>query len=109
MIQLFCQGQRKEFFRRWLQNIPASLLTEDLSAQKLEFELNIHFAIYPLRRGGRDAKVQSEESMSSFKTYLENRGRSLSQTTEFLPFFALPYVPNPQDNHGYQKIFSVNL
>ncbi len=54
MIQLFCHGQRKEFFRRWLQNIPSSFVNEDVAAQKLEFQLNIHFAIYPLRKGGNN-------------------------------------------------------
>jgi hypothetical protein len=128
MVQLFCHGQRKEFFRRWLQNIPANIVNNDTSAQKLEFELNIHFAIYPLKTGAKDVillrlfireiktslknlafklKNQAEESMNAFKNFIETRGRSLSQTTEFLPYFALPYVPNPQDNQGYQEIFSV--
>jgi hypothetical protein len=54
MTQLFGSGQRKEFFRRWLQNVPSALLNEDTSTQKLEFELNMHFAVYPLRKNGRD-------------------------------------------------------
>jgi hypothetical protein len=133
MTQLFASGQRKEFFRRWLQNVPSSLLNEDIATQKLEFELNIHFAIYPLRnKNSRDvnsvltdycvvfielhlinwktikAKTNFEESMNHFKSYIESRGRVLSQTTEFLPFFALPYAPNPQGNPGYQQLFSVN-
>jgi hypothetical protein len=54
MIQLFCHGERKEFFRRWLQNIPANIINDNTETQKLEFELNIYFAIYPLRKGGKD-------------------------------------------------------
>ncbi len=54
MIQMFTNGQRKEFFRRWLQNVPSNLLNDDLETQKLEFQLHIHFAIFPLRKGGRD-------------------------------------------------------
>lgn len=47
--------------------------------------------------------------MENFKNFIETRGRSLSQNTEFLPYFALPYVPNPQENPGYERIFSVSI
>jgi hypothetical protein len=57
MIQLFCHGERKEFFRRWLQNIPANIINDNADTQKLEFELNIYFAIYPLRKGGKDVLI----------------------------------------------------
>ena len=54
MINLFGQGQKKEFFRRWLENVPTQKVNDDLEVQKLELELNLHFAIYPLRVGGKD-------------------------------------------------------
>ena len=47
--------------------------------------------------------------MESFKTFIETRGRALSQNVEFLPYFALPYVPNVKDNPGYQRILSVRI
>ena len=54
MVQLFCHGERKEFFRRWLQNIPANVINNSTETQKLEFELNIYFAVYTLRKGGKE-------------------------------------------------------
>jgi hypothetical protein len=54
MDNLFHQGNQKEFFRRWVENIPAQKISEDLNAQKLELELHIHFAIYPYRIGTKD-------------------------------------------------------
>ena len=61
MIQLFLQGQRKEFFRRWMENIPSQLLNDDIKAQRLEFELNINFAISPFKKGlgGKDVSLSS--------------------------------------------------
>jgi hypothetical protein len=50
MIHLFNQGQRKEFFRRWVENIVVNDSIENIDDQKLEFELNIHFAIYYYRK-----------------------------------------------------------
>ncbi|ELU06099.1 hypothetical protein CAPTEDRAFT_181527 [Capitella teleta] len=44
--------------------------------------------------------------MNAFKAYLETRGSSLSQTTEFLPFYALPFVPNPKTHPSYKELFS---
>lgn len=54
MVNLFLQGQRKDFFRRWVENISDDQINWDLSAQKLELELNIHFAIYSFRKSGKD-------------------------------------------------------
>ena len=49
-----------------------------------------------------------DERMHYFKTYLETRGASLSQTTEFLPFYALPFVPHPKTHPSYKELFNVN-
>jgi len=34
-------------------------------------------------------------------------GSELSQTTEFLPFYALPFVPNPVQHPSFKELFSV--
>ena len=46
--------------------------------------------------------------MHDFKNYLETRGATLSQTTEFLPFYALPFVPNPKGHPSYKELFTVS-
>lgn len=43
--------------------------------------------------------------MKTFRQFLETRGASLSQTTEFLPFYALPYVPDPKVHPSYKELF----
>lgn len=37
-----------------------------------------------------------------FNHFLETRGKQLAQTTEFLVYYALPYVPNPVDHPSFQ-------
>ncbi|XP_013396944.1 lisH domain-containing protein ARMC9 isoform X2 [Lingula anatina] len=113
MVQLFQYGKRVEFFKVWEENLGDSVKNEDSVAMKLEFYLYIYFAIYPMIRGMGDeefseeeAKVQAEEGMAAFKHYLETRGASLSQTTEFLPFYALPFVPNPRAHPSYKELFA---
>uniref|UniRef100_A0A8C5STJ5 LisH domain-containing protein ARMC9 n=1 Tax=Laticauda laticaudata TaxID=8630 RepID=A0A8C5STJ5_LATLA len=35
----------------------------------------------------------------------ETKGAALSQTTEFLPFYALPFVPNPMIHPSFKELF----
>ncbi|XP_041506815.1 lisH domain-containing protein ARMC9 isoform X1 [Microtus oregoni] len=106
LVAAFDNGDQKLFFDLWEGHVPSSIRDTDSLAQKLEFYLHIHFAIYPLKySGGRPDKQELEEKISYFKTYLETKGAALSQTTEFLPFYALPFVPNPMVHPSFKELF----
>lgn len=106
LVAAFDSGDQKLFFDLWEGHIPSSIRDTDSLAQKLEFYLHIHFAIYLLKySGGRPDKQELDERISYFKTYLETKGASLSQTTEFLPFYALPFVPNPMVHPSFKELF----
>uniref|UniRef100_A0A669F4K7 LisH domain-containing protein ARMC9 n=1 Tax=Oreochromis niloticus TaxID=8128 RepID=A0A669F4K7_ORENI len=102
----FDDGDHRVFFELWTENIPPRVKDTDAEAQGLEFYLYIHFTIYPLRRHpvGHD-RAEFEERVSFFKQYLETRGEALSQTTEFLPYYALPFVPNPTVHPSFKELF----
>ena len=109
MIHLFSQGQRKEFFRHWIENVPIEIFNEQVDAQKLEMELNIHFAVFYYRKSGNPKEVvknQSKDGMNAFKNYIESKGQIISQLKGFLPYFGLPYADNPQQM--FPEIFSVS-
>ncbi|XP_026641955.1 lisH domain-containing protein ARMC9 isoform X1 [Microtus ochrogaster] len=106
LVAAFDSGDQKLFFDLWEGHVPSSIRDTDSLAQKLEFYLHIHFAIYPLKySGGRPDKQELDEKISYFKTYLETKGAALSQTTEFLPFYALPFVPNPMVHPSFKELF----
>ncbi|XP_072264426.1 lisH domain-containing protein ARMC9 isoform X1 [Pyxicephalus adspersus] len=106
LLCAFEDGDRKTFFDKWGEHIPAETRSNDSMAQKLEFYLHIHFAIFPLKnKTGRIDRTDCEERISHFKTYLETSGAALSQTTEFLPFYALPFVPNPSVHPSFKELF----
>ena len=110
MIHLLNQGQRKEFFMRWIENIPSHIMSENEDAQRLEMKLNMHFAVYYYRKGTNSkelAKNQSKENMNAFKLYIESKGHILSQMKEFLPYFGMPYAENPLAT--FPELFSVKL
>ncbi|KAJ3128411.1 LisH domain-containing protein armc9 [Nowakowskiella sp. JEL0407] len=44
--------------------------------------------------------------MEQFKNFLETRGSELCKTTQYLSFYALPYVPDPRTHPSFQEIFT---
>uniref|UniRef100_A0A9J8DFB7 LisH domain-containing protein ARMC9 n=1 Tax=Cyprinus carpio carpio TaxID=630221 RepID=A0A9J8DFB7_CYPCA len=105
-LSSFNDGDYKVFSELWAKNIPPEIRDFDPVAQKLEFYLQIHFTIYPLKFPvGSHDKGELESRITHFKHYLETRGAALSQTTEFLPFYALPFVPNPTVHPSFQELF----
>ncbi|XP_026547149.1 lisH domain-containing protein ARMC9, partial [Notechis scutatus] len=102
----FSDGDQDVFFELWEERIPSSIREQEAVAQKLEFYLHIHFAIYLLKHAvGKPDKAALDKRIAYFKTYLETKGAALSQTTEFLPFYALPFVPNPMIHPSFKELF----
>lgn len=107
LVKQFQYGRFKEFFQLWIDSIPSKLRNDDAEARKLEFYLQIYFAIYPLLKQvpGSEAAGALDEGMANFKYYLETRGQNLSQTTEFLSFYALPFIPSPKSHPYFKELF----
>ncbi|NWH24511.1 ARMC9 protein, partial [Grus americana] len=106
LLTAFENGEQKVFFQLWEEHISSSVRDNEPVAQKLEFYLHVHFATYLLKHSmGKPDKAELEERISHFKAYLETKGAALSQTTEFLPFYALPFVPNPMVHPSFKELF----
>ncbi|XP_070802661.1 lisH domain-containing protein ARMC9 [Pituophis catenifer annectens] len=106
LLMSFSDGDQDVFFELWEERIPSSVREQEAVAQKLEFYLHIHFAIFLLKHAvGKPDKAALDERIAYFKTYLETKGAALSQTTEFLPFYALPFVPNPMIHPSFKELF----
>ncbi|NXG46236.1 ARMC9 protein, partial [Psilopogon haemacephalus] len=106
LLVAFDNGEQKIFFQLWEECISSSVRDNEPAAQKLEFYLHIHFATYLLKHSvEKPDKAELEERISHFKAYLETKGAALSQATEFLPFYALPFVPNPMVHPSFKELF----
>ncbi|NWV21505.1 ARMC9 protein, partial [Origma solitaria] len=106
LLTAFENGDQKVFFQLWEEHVLSSVNDSDPVAQNLEFYLHIYFATFLLKQTmGRPDKAELEERISHFKAYLETKGAALSQTTEFLPFYALPFVPNPMVHPSFKELF----
>lgn len=51
----------------------------------------------------------TETGMEVLKSFLASEGETYSPQQEFLPFFALPYVPSPDEHPSFTSLFQVNL
>jgi LisH domain-containing protein ARMC9 len=108
LFQSFDNGKTKDFFRAWHELVPSYLIHQDFSALKLEFYLRIYFVIFahhPSIRSIKDhAKCGLEQA--EFKKYLDSAGPLLSRNSEFLAYYALPYVPDPMEHPQFKSLFT---
>lgn len=79
----------------------------DQTAQTLLFLCEVFFAVFPLHPANRVKFGDISESLSRFKQFLDTHQSDLSKSTEFLPFYALPYIPNPADHPSFKQIFTI--
>uniref|UniRef100_A0A673XLZ8 Armadillo repeat containing 9 n=1 Tax=Salmo trutta TaxID=8032 RepID=A0A673XLZ8_SALTR len=105
LLSSFDDGDFKVFFELWTEFVPLEVRDCDPHAQKLEFYLHVHFTIFPLKIHLGRHVPDFEVRITHFKNYLETRGAALSQTTEFLPYYALPFVPNPTVHPSFRDLF----
>jgi hypothetical protein len=61
--------------------------------------------VFPVVHGDGSAAA---DAMARFRQFLETRGATLAQTTEFLPFYALPFVANLRDHPSFVSLFSTD-
>eukprot|EP01017_Pseudomicrothorax_dubius_P016284 TRINITY_DN1848_c0_g1_i5.p1 TRINITY_DN1848_c0_g1~~TRINITY_DN1848_c0_g1_i5.p1 ORF type:complete len:864 (+),score=199.42 TRINITY_DN1848_c0_g1_i5:102-2693(+) len=106
LLEAFDKGARELFFQRWEKLVPNNIRIRDEEAKKLEFYMHVYFLIYPIHPSLKKGAALDKNEVERFKLYLENKGSELSKTTEFLHFYALPYMAKPQENPGLKAIFS---
>ena len=108
LLNYFESGSKVEFFKQWKRLIPNHMKLTEPTLCKLDFNLEIYFALFPIM-GNKpvNQKAQSElrQNMEDFKKYLEKKEIELSKTTEFLAYYALPYIPNPKGHPTYAQLF----
>ena len=125
-MALFEDGDRDNFFRVYDRCIPEQYRATDLDAQKVDFWLQIYFAIYPAlpsavavgkRPSARDDAPGARHAphdasganlaagIAKLREYIETRGADAARTEEFLPYYALPYVPQPQHHPAFKQLF----
>jgi hypothetical protein len=88
-------------------------LQKNFHAKKLEFYLRIYFVIYihhPYNNQSYRPRTEKElkKEQNDFKQYLDTKGAELSRTSEFLAFYALPYIQNPKDHPSFSQLYTMD-
>eukprot|EP00347_Sterkiella_histriomuscorum_P012911 403366749 len=109
LLNAFEDGDRDLFFAIWnIKDLFKHALNyqDSLEKRKIEFYLQVHFAVYPQSPLRKNDKFDSQIELQMFKNYLESQGQELSQTSEFVTFYALPYVQNLSEHKSFRHIFT---
>lgn len=61
--------------------------------------------MHPVNTGGFNEKELRKE-LGAFKLFLDTKGAELSKTSEFLQYYALPYVTNPLEHPIFKGLCS---
>ena len=112
LISYFKSGDKDNFIHNWNRLIPSNLLLTEQTLFKLNFNIQIYFAIYPIlnpKVNLRDEKISQKlkKNMEEFKLFLEkNKTQKENElSSEFLSYYALPYIPDPRNNLNYINLF----
>ena len=110
LISYFNSGNKDQFIQQWNRLIPNNLLLTEPTLFKLNFNIQIYFAIYPIlnpKVNLNNEKVQThlKKNMDEFKSFLEKNKSQNELTSEFLAYYALPYIPDPRNNTTYLHLF----
>ena len=104
----FDGGHEERLLQLW--NARVVRTEEDEAAKVLEFDLHVYLATYLLRNKESDADeeaiAQHQARMTGFKAFLQTSGQALAQTSEYCPFYALPFAPDPANHPSFQHVFA---
>ncbi|THD26515.1 LisH domain-containing protein ARMC9 [Fasciola hepatica] len=101
IIKMLDCGDKRSAFKALEDILPENILNSR-DYQRLEFELNLYLATATWDEASAEQRTQS---LQEFRHYLETKGALLSQSTDLLPYYALPYAPNPKEHPIYQQLF----
>jgi hypothetical protein len=102
-------GNKQDFFGVWDKLVPQKIKDTDYDCKKLEFNLHIYFVVYVmhpynksrLSQPAGSLERQLKQEQAEFKMFLDTKGADLSKTSEFLAYYALPYIPNPMQHPSF--------
>ena len=110
LISYFKSGDKTQFMYHWSRLIPNNLILTESTLFKLNFNIQIYFAIYPIlnqKANLNDEKINQKlkKNMEEFKSFLEQNKSESEFSSEFLTYYALPYISDPRNNSNYLHLF----
>ena len=64
------------------------------------------YSIHPhLNQNSKNSAIPEKE-ITSFREFLDTKGADLAKTTEFLEFYALPFIKKPLEHATFKTLFT---
>ncbi len=108
MLECFEKGDREGFFKFFSRLAISPSKAKELELARLEFDLQLYFLVYrthPLLVGRLADSRLDGEACGHFLAYLENKGKAMSKREEYIGYYALPYVAEPQSHKSFKHLF----
>ncbi|XP_069959432.1 lisH domain-containing protein ARMC9-like isoform X3 [Cherax quadricarinatus] len=104
LLASYDTGQGAKFFQTWrtARERTSTSSSSTLEALTLEFYLHVYFATLPLRHGHKE---DHPVAMAVFRRFLETCSPRVGTVQDLLPFYALPYVPDPTHHPAFRPVF----
>nr|XP_045600364.1 lisH domain-containing protein ARMC9-like isoform X1 [Procambarus clarkii] len=102
LLDCFDSGQGAKFFQAWRAARERSHSPASLEVLTLEFYFHVYFATLPLRHGHKEDHLAA---MAVFRRFLETCPPRVGTVQDLLPFYALPYVPDPTLHPAFRPVF----
>ena len=111
LFQYFDMGKKNEFMTEWRRIIPNSIKLKEPVLSKLEFNLQIYFALYPILKDPKcditNPKIKNliTANLGEFTLYLEqNKDKQIIDKDMYI-YYGLPFVPDPRKNSMFEHLF----
>ncbi|OAF68321.1 hypothetical protein A3Q56_03935 [Intoshia linei] len=104
LLNAFDTGNEDLFFEIWskfIENFSVNINMED--AHVVEFYMRIYFSVVPIIFNNIK---ELKNSMDRLFDYFTHDGRHFSQKSQFVQYYALPYVPQIDTHPFYSKLIN---
>lgn len=101
LLNSFQSGDSESFKAIW-EGYCITESVQQTTVRPLEFYLLLYFIV---KNWEVDSDEKRKQRLNEFRIFLETKGELLSQISEFLPFYAFPYVVNPKNHPVYRELF----
>ncbi|XP_042869936.1 lisH domain-containing protein ARMC9-like isoform X2 [Penaeus japonicus] len=102
LLSHFDTGQGAKFFQAWRVIRARENGGPSMDSLTLEFYLHVYFSTLPLRHGHEQDHAAA---MTVFRRFLDSCPQRLGSVQELLPFYGLPYVPDPTTHPAFASVF----
>ena len=93
------------FFKVWDDPHQIAHLPDTSSYLKVNFRLHIYFSCRKISEN----LAPVTECLQTVREFLDREGTALSNEQEFIHYFALPFVSEPQNHPTFKGLFQVSL